>query len=58
MLKIYQIRSVKIGEGRDQLFRDAFFQTDFGVKKTRKIQENTRKHNKRQPNFDFVRVPP
>jgi hypothetical protein len=32
-------KSVKIGEQRDQLFRDAFFQTDFGVKKTRKIQQ-------------------
>jgi len=31
-------KSVKIGEGRDQLFRDANFPTDFGVKKTRKIQ--------------------
>jgi hypothetical protein len=33
---------------KNQLFRDAFFQTDFGVKKTRKIQEKTRKDNKRQ----------
>jgi hypothetical protein len=41
-------KSVKIGEGRDQLFRDAFFPTDFGVKKTRKIQENTIKHKKIQ----------
>jgi hypothetical protein len=37
-------KSVKIGEQRDQLFRDAFFPTDFGVKKTRKMQENTRKN--------------
>jgi hypothetical protein len=37
---------VQIGEQRDQLFCDAFFPTDFGVKKTRKIQEKTIKEKK------------
>jgi hypothetical protein len=31
-------KSIKIGQQRDQLFRDAFFQNDFAVKKTSKIK--------------------